>query len=302
MKPSFGSLFAGIGGFDMGMEQAGWDCKFQVEWDSNCRSVLDHHWANVPKWGDIRNVDGRFLPAVDCIIFGSPCQDLSKSAGGTRKGFAGDKSSLFYEAIRIIKEMRNATGNLYPKWSIWKNVAGALDSNKGADFGQVLDSLAQAGAMVIEWKLLDTKFFGIAQARRRVFVVARYNSDCSESSCSQVFPIYKSGSRNIEKGVDVLFYRSHGKLDQFTVGYAPPFKTISSVCIVSETLKPRSLTPLECERLQGYPDDHTRWRSDGIEQTDTARFKQIGNGVTTPVAKWVGEQVIMVEQLCNTPK
>lgn len=302
MKPSFGSLFAGIGGFDLGMEQAGWDCKFQVESDKHCRSVLDRHWADVPKWGDIRNVDGRFLPPVDCIIFGSPCQDLSNNAGGTRKGFAGNKSSLFYEATRIIKEMRNATGNVYPRWAIWENVAGALDSNRGADFGQVLDSLAKTGAVVIEWKLLDTKYFGIAQARRRVFVVARYNSDCSESSCSQVFPIFKSSSRDIKKGTDVLFYRSHGKLDKFAVGYAPPCKTITSVCIVSETLRPRSLTPLESERLQGYPDNHTKWGADGVEQTDAQRYKMIGNGVTTPVAKWVGEQVIMVELLCNTPK
>lgn len=288
----------------MGMEQAGWSCKFQVEWDKDCLSILDHHWADVPKLGDIREVDGRLLPPVDCIIFGSPCQDLSNQPlAGTRTGLSGKRSGLFYEAIRIIEEMRDATGNVSPRWAIWENVAGALDSNGGADFGEVLDSLAQSGALVIEWKLLDTKYFGIPQTRRRVFVVARYNSDSSESSSSQVFPIFKSGSRDIKKGTDVLFYRSHGKFDQFSVGYSPPCKTITSICITSETLKPRSLTPLECERLQGYPDDHTRWGAKGVEQSDTRRYRQIGNGVTTPVAKWVGQQVLRVhKQLYDTLK
>ena len=98
MKPTFGSLFAGIGGFDMGMEQAGWSCKFQVEWDKDCLSILDHHWADVPKLGDIREVDGRLLPPVDCIIFGSPCQDLSNQPlAGTRTGLSGKRSGLFHE-------------------------------------------------------------------------------------------------------------------------------------------------------------------------------------------------------------
>jgi hypothetical protein len=122
VKPTFGSLFAGVGGFDMGMEQAGWECKFQVEWDKHCRSVLDLHWSDVEKWSDVRNVNGRFIPPVDCIIFGSPCQDLSKA--GNRAGLSGDRSSLFFEAIRIIKEMRDATGGTFPKWAIWENVAG----------------------------------------------------------------------------------------------------------------------------------------------------------------------------------
>lgn len=161
-KPTFGSLFAGIGGFDMGMEQAGWECNFQVEWDGHCQSVLQRHWPQVPRWGDVSTVNGAEIPAVDCIIFGSPCQDLSTA--GKQQGLTGNRSSLFFEAIRIIKEMRNATNGSFPKWSIWENVAGAMSSNKGADFGQVLDSLADAGAMVIEWKLLDSIYFNIPNA------------------------------------------------------------------------------------------------------------------------------------------
>jgi DNA (cytosine-5)-methyltransferase 1 len=292
MMPTFGSLFAGIGGFDMGMEQANWDCKFQVEWDAHCRSVLDYRWPYVEKWGDIKNVNGRFLPPVDCIIFGSPCQDLSNNSGSSGLGLEGSKSGLFFEAIRIIKEMRDATGNTFPKWAIWENVAGALGSNKGSDFGKVLDSMAEAGAVVIEWKLLDSKYFGIPQCRRRVFVVAGFTSNTADPSSSQIFPINSGSKRDIKKGTEKMFYRSHGSQDAFQTGFSPPVKRIAPVCVTSETLRPRQLTPIELERLQGYPDNHTRWNSDGTEQSDSQRIKQCGNGVTTPVAKWVAEQLM----------
>ena len=290
MKPTFGSLFAGVGGFDMGMEQAGWECKFQVEWDKHCRSVLDRHWSDVEKWGDVRNVDGRFLPPVDCIIFGSPCQDLSQA--GKRAGIDGWRSGLFFEAIRIIKEMRDATNGTFPRWAIWENVAGALNSNRGADFGKVLDTMAEAGAVVIEWKMLDSKYFGIPQARRRIFLIAGFVSDSTDPSATQIFPINQSTNGYIHKGDQISFYQTHGSLDQFAVGFTPPLKTVATVCVVSSTLQPRQLTPLECERLQGYPEDHTRWRADGTEQSNAQRYKQVGNGVTTPVAKWVGEQLL----------
>lgn len=298
---TFGSLFAGIGGFDMGMEQAGWQCNFQVEWDGHCQSVLQRHWPQVPRWGDVSTVNGAEIPAVDCIIFGSPCQDLSTA--GKQQGLTGNRSSLFFEAIRIIKEMRNATNGSFPKWSIWENVAGAMSSNKGADFGQVLDSLADAGAMVIEWKLLDSIYFNIPQRRRRVFVVAGYDPACGGSDFPQIFPLGKGTQRDnfTRTNQTVMFYRSHGKLDAFSVGYSPTLKTGTPVCIVDETQRPRALTPLEHERLQGYPDDHTRWRADGSEQADTQRYKQCGNGVTTPVAKWVGQQVLKAHETLIHP-
>lgn len=301
MNPTFGSLFAGIGGFDMGMEQAGWECKFQVEWDKHCTSVLEYHWADVPKWGDVSQVNGAEIPPVDCIIFGSPCQDLSTA--GKKKGLVGNKSSLFFQATRIIKEMKDATNGSFPKWSIWENVAGAMSSNKGADFGKVLDSLADTGAMVIEWKLLDSIYFNIPQRRRRIFVVAGYHPACGGSDFPQIFPFNKGSQWADIKTEEesVMFYRCHGVFDPFTIGYSPTLKAGQPVCVVSETRRPRLLTPLEHERLQGYPDDHTRWRSDGSEQSDTQRYKQCGNGVSAPVAKWIGEQVMAAHQTLLHP-
>jgi DNA (cytosine-5)-methyltransferase 1 len=196
-KKTFGSLFAGVGGFDLGMEQAGWDCQWQVEWDKHCHNVLTKHWPDVPKYWDVRDVDGAKLTPVDCIVFGSPCQDLSVAGKGG--GLEGSRSGLFHEAIRIIKEMRNATSNEFPKWSIWENVPGALSSNKGNDFAKVIDEMADIGALAIEWHILDAQWFGVAQRRRRVFVLACYDSGTASRCPEQILSVPEDSKRNIKQ-------------------------------------------------------------------------------------------------------
>jgi DNA-cytosine methyltransferase len=190
MALTFGSLFAGVGGFDMGFEQAGWDCKFQVEWDKNCQQILNKHWPDVPKWLDVSDVNGAEIPPVDCIIFGSPCQDLS--VAGKRAGLEGERSGLFHEAVRIIKEMRDATNGTFPRWTVWENVAGALSSNNGRDFGTVINEMAKAGAYLQEYALLDAQHFGIPQRRRRVFLISCFDSATSERCPSPLLPVTES--------------------------------------------------------------------------------------------------------------
>lgn len=195
---TYGSLFAGVGGFDLGFERAGWRCRFQVEWDKHCRTVLDRHWPDVPKWGDVSETKGYELPPVDCIIFGSPCQDLS--VAGKRAGLDGARSGLFYEAMRVIKEMRDATGGTFPRWIVWENVAGAFSSNKGADFGVILNEMAEAGAVGIEWALLDAQHFGVPQRRRRVFVVACFDPATFKRCPDPLLPVSESVRGNTTKG------------------------------------------------------------------------------------------------------
>jgi DNA (cytosine-5)-methyltransferase 1 len=166
----FVSLFSGVGGFDLGLEAAGWECVAQVEWDKHCQAVLAHHWPDVPRWSDVSEVSGYDLPLADVVAFGSPCQDLS--VAGKRAGFDGKRSVLFYEATRIIREMREASGGQSPTWVVWENVGGALSSSDGRDFAAVLDELADLGAVDIAWRVLDARWFGVPQRRRRVFVVA----------------------------------------------------------------------------------------------------------------------------------
>jgi len=198
MNNTFGSLFAGVGGFDLGMESAGWNCQWQVEWDKHCQSVLRKHWPAVPKYFDIKDVDGSKLTPVDCIVFGSPCQDLSIAGKGG--GLDGSRSNLFYEAMRVIKEMRNATSNRFPKWTIWENVPGALSSNKGNDFARVIDEMANIGALAIEWHILDAQWFGVAQRRRRVFVLACYDSGTVARCGQEILPVPQDSKGDIKQG------------------------------------------------------------------------------------------------------
>lgn len=192
--PTFGSLFAGVGGFDLGFEAAGYTCQFQVEWDKNCRQVLDHHWPHVPKWEDVNNVHGADLPPVDIITYGFPCQDLS--VAGKRAGLDGDRSGLFFQAIRIINEMREATNGQYPRIAVAENVPGLLTADKGAAMARCLDTLAEIGALVQEWHILDAQWFGIPQRRRRVFLTSIFDPATAQRSPQQIFPVAKSGTRD----------------------------------------------------------------------------------------------------------
>lgn len=199
MTLTYGSLFAGVGGFDMGMEQAGYEPVFQVEWDKNCQKILHHHWPTVPKWGDVCDVNGADLPPCDVLIFGSPCQDLS--VAGKRAGLQdGDRSSMFFEAVRIIKEMRDATNSIYPRATIWENVPGALSSNKGADFGVVLSSLADIGAITQEYAVLDAQYFGVPQRRRRIFLVSIFDPAASERCPDPLLPLIQGSRGDFAKG------------------------------------------------------------------------------------------------------
>lgn len=149
--------------------------------------------VNMIHLGDITKIHGNEIEPVDCITFGSPCQDLS--IAGCRAGLAGERSGLFVEAVRIIKEMRKATNGMYPTFAIWENVPGAFSSNNGEDFRAVLEELARveqpnaviprpprggrwskAGAIAgngwsLAWRQLDSQYFGVAQRRKRIALI-----------------------------------------------------------------------------------------------------------------------------------
>jgi len=348
------SLFSGVGGFDLGLERAGMTTVAQVEWDAKCQQVLARHWPDVPRWGDVSDVHGGDLPDCDLVAFGSPCQDLS--VAGKRAGMVeGEtRSGLFYEAIRIIKELQDEQRG--PAWVVWENVVGALSSNGGRDFGAVLDSLADIGAVDIQWRVLDAQWFGVPQRRRRVFVVARLHP--GDAGRPEVLPVGASvrrdsapssetgqevagtlgggsGSRGWsadtermtfvpvvnQPTVDVVGAFTQGAhpggfngQDAYT-GHAVPVmafgwqenqtagtvwqdevpgltttKTYAVARCATEggSLAVRRLTPRECERLMGWPDDWTRFTADGTEVADSHRYRMCGNGVASPVAEWVG--------------
>ncbi|NBW22932.1 MAG: DNA cytosine methyltransferase, partial [Caulobacteraceae bacterium] len=185
------SLFSGVGGFDMGLENAGMETVFQCEWDKHCRTILDRHWPTVPKWDDVSTLTGEHIlahaPVIDVVAWGSPCQDLS--VAGKRAGLEGGRSGLFYEGMRIITELRKASNGKYPRISIWENVYGALNSNKGEDFEAILKKMVEAGSLLCEWRVLDAQYFGVPQRRRRVFVVAVFDSATAARCPDPLLPV-----------------------------------------------------------------------------------------------------------------
>jgi len=191
-----GSLFSGVGGFDLGFEAAGFHTAFQVEWDKNCQQVLGYHWPTVPRWFDVSDVSGAELPPVDVISYGFPCQDLS--VAGKRAGLDGNRSHLFFEAVRIITEMREATDGRYPTWAVAENVAGLLNADGGSAMGRVVDELAEAGSLVIEWATLDAQWFGVPQRRRRVFVAACFDPATAGRCPDPLFSVSSSSSRDTQ--------------------------------------------------------------------------------------------------------
>ncbi len=176
------SLFSGIGGFDLGLERAGMEVVAQVEIDPYCNRVLAHHWPEVRRFGDVRNIGrhggvdglassvggsefvGRWSPSdgVDIVCGGFPCQDVS--VAGRRAGLDGERSGLWFEFQRILSELR-------PAYAIIENVPGLLSSNQGRDFAVILDGLGECGFGGIGWRIYDSQHFGVAQRRRRVFIV-----------------------------------------------------------------------------------------------------------------------------------
>lgn len=196
------SLFSGVGGFDMGLEAAGMTTVFQCEIDKHARSVLDYHWPDVPKWDDVSTLTGAHIlemtGGVDVVAWGSPCQDLSLA--GKRAGLTGERSGLFHQGIRIIKELRELSNGQSPTWSIWENVVGALSSNGGADFGEVLYEMDEAGACFSEWSVLDAQYFGVPQRRRRVFVTTCFDSGTSLRCPEPLLPVSQGLRGNSAEG------------------------------------------------------------------------------------------------------
>jgi site-specific DNA-cytosine methylase len=165
---TLGSLFSGIGGLELGLSRAGFQVKWQVEYEDYCNKILAKHWPEVKRYGDIYNVRGSELEKVDCICGGFPCQPFSTA--GKRKGTA-DSRWLWPEFYRIICEVR-------PRWVIIENVPGLLSIDSGRVFAGILRDIATAGYDA-EWRIVSAKDVGARHLRKRLFIVA--NTNGSES-------------------------------------------------------------------------------------------------------------------------
>lgn len=192
------SLFDGSGGFPLAAAMCGIEPVYASEIEPYPIAVTRSRFPNMIHLGDVSRIKGSDIEPVDIISFGSPCQDLS--VAGKRAGLEGERSGLFLEAIRIIKEMRDGTANVYPRYALWENVPGAFSSNRGEDFRLVLEEfvkISEPQATVpsmdkggwpyadvilgsgwsVAYRTLDAQYWGVPQRRRRIYLVADFRSE-----------------------------------------------------------------------------------------------------------------------------
>lgn len=292
------SFFAGIGGFDLGFERAGIRTIWQCEVNPFCLDILNKHWPEVPKIRDIKEVVPDAIPRASIWAGGFPCQDVSLARMGPRSGLKGSKSGLFFEYARLLEANR-------PEVVVIENVAGLLSSHEGRDFAIVIRTLADIGYGVA-WRVLDSRYFGVPQSRTRVFIVGSLRGPASAGA---VLFEPERGSGDTAEG------RAHGAkpVSPFQICVGDPqrgFVKKLAHCLYAESARHtgtdwsrnyvsypdgrvRRLTPLETERLQGFPDGWTLPKSftGDVDRIDSARYHACGNAVTVNVAEWIGSRI-----------
>ena len=343
-------LFSGIGGFHLGLENAGlkFGEVYYSDIDKYANAVYKYIFPQAKGLGDVKTINTNELPKGRWIVtFGFPCQDLS--IAGKRKGFAGKRSSLFYEATRIIRDLQ-------PDIFIFENVKGLFSANEGKDFIEILREIADIGLYDCEWQLVNTRWI-LPQNRERVYFIGHLRGRGEP----KIFPIRESnsinetiqseqgrkesrasclGTRYGQRWADETYIKCNqigiiGKDSEATRVYSPegcartikdggglgaktglyaidlntahgssktrrggiskdktPTLDHNGAIGVYENSKIRRLTPIECERLQGFPDNFTKYGDfDGEikEISNTQRYKMCGNAVTVDIVKMIRE-------------
>ena len=349
------SCCSGIGAPEVAWSGLGWDHRWCSEIDRFPSAVLAHHWPNVPNLGDMtKAVEHERFQTVDLLVGGTPCQSFS--IAGKRLGLDDPRGGLALAYLKLARDCGT-------RWIVWENVPGVLSSDGGRDFGAFLGAL---GELRYGWayRVLDAQYFGVAQRRRRVFVVGhlgdwrRAAAVLFEPASLRGDPAPCRGSREdvavgIIKGAAIGRQPHNGPQYGKTLidGTCYTLNTVENHAVAINTtgyqgdrvvdvggtwpalsanggnngggagalaLTPatvairgrdgggaapgvsvagavRRLTPRECERLQGFPDDHTliAWR--GKAACDGPRYKAIGNSMAVPVLAWIGERIASVE-------
>lgn len=296
MSYKVSSFFAGIGGFDLGLERSGMDVVFQCEINQFCQSVLRKNWPDIPLFSDIRSLVSSDIPESNVWCGGFPCQDVSLANQGKRKGLLGERSGLFYTYAKLIKERK-------PEWLIIENVPGLLNSHDGEDFRTVIETLDELGYGV-SWRVLDAKYFGTPQRRRRVYIVASFGDMRSarvlfEPGSTEITDKQGRGKRsgNTRKHVSGL-----SEADIYSIQHAGIGRKVSAGPQAkgfrndgeTYTLDSRGSSDAVCS-----PDVAFRVRNpSGVsEKLDSRRFRAIGNAVSVPIVEWIGKRIIAVDSM-----
>jgi len=266
-------LFSGIGGFSKGLSDAGFNITkhYFSEIDKHAIAVYKYQFKNSEYVGSVVDLDGRSITRPNIITFGSPCQDFS--VAGKRAGMDGQRSSLIGQALRLITECR-------PDVFIWENVKGVFSSNNGADFWAIIQAFANIGGYRIEWQLLNSTWF-LPQDRERIYLIGHLAD--TGRNFTGVFPIKSNTDKTLKEWQSA---------QTITKRYAA---STSQGTYVIERDKVRRLTEIECERLQGFLDNWTKYGNyDGTVKnvTRSQRYALCGNAVTVKIVEMIGKRLL----------
>ena len=303
-------LFSGIGGFSLGFQRAGYQFTehYFSEIDKQAIANYKYNFPHAKYIGDITTLHGGDFRDIDIITFGSPCQNFSTA--GRREGLKGAKSSLIQHAIALIAQLR-------PSVFVWENVKGAFSSNAGADFWAILQALAHIGGYRLEWQLLNTSWV-LPQNRERIYLIGHL----AGRSVPGVFPIGKDDKLLEEKTrkenrkrtsiktslarTITARYSKMGSYDTYIVPKVAATLTggghsgglHSDMTVIrhkrGRNKGVRRLTEIECERLQGFPDNWTQYGNyDGVIKpiAKTQRYMLIGNAVTVNIVELIAKRL-----------
>ena len=305
---TFLDVFAGIGGFRLGMESAGFKCVGHIENDKFARRSYNaiHNTKGEFDGEDITKItDEEFRKlrgSVDVVVGGFPCQAFSIS--GLRRGFEDVRGTMFFEIARAVKQIE-------PRYFVLENVKGLLSHKKGETFATILATISELGYDA-EWVVFNSKDFGVPQNRERVYIVGNIRGECTCGVFSTFKPTRESRASNEDKlsgvyrvkeatkqgyaianvGDSINLSRPNSKTRRGRVGKntANTLLTSDEQGVVLSNHKIRKLTPRECWRLQGFPDwAFNKAKNAGI--SDSQLYKQAGNAVTVDVVKYIAEKI-----------
>jgi DNA (cytosine-5)-methyltransferase 1 len=273
------SVCSGVEAASVAWEPLGWKAVGFSEIEAFPSAVLNHHYPTVPNFGDMTKFEEWSLnEPVDLLVGGTPCQSFS--IAGLRKGLADERGGLALTYCRMLDHYK-------PRWFVWENVPGVLSSSGGRDFGSFLGAVAELG-YGFSYRVLDSSYFGVAQTRRRVFVVG-YLGDWRPPANvffeSEVLGLPSQERVESSSCISTLTASDHKGPSQQRRNLVVP--TGSGM---------RKLTPREHERLQGFPDDYTLipWRKG--QSPDSHRYKAMGNSMAVPVMHWIGSRIQHIEE------
>jgi DNA (cytosine-5)-methyltransferase 1 len=305
------SVCSGIEAATVAWKPIGWEPIGFSEIEEYTSSVLEHHYPEVPNYGNVHDYDKWELPPFDVQVGGTPCQSFS--VGGLRGGLRDARGNLALVYCLILKRFK-------PRWFVWENVPGVLTSSGGRDFRCLLSAMAELGYGFC-YRVLDAKFFGVPQSRRRLFVVGYLgdwrpavqvlhepagmpgDTEQSEESNEDRFPrrLHGNTGRNcvFVRQLKFNIYRE----DQHAATLAARDYKSPRTLVYDKVAKTiRKLTPLESERLMGFPDDYTKIAYGRVSRDncpDKPRYKALGNSMVVPIMRWIGRRIDEVNILCS---